>query len=78
MYGLQGPTKENIPTFPFKDMHSSSTNKTNPMHLTRSITCSNNQARMLWSHNRARATHKPISSTNQRYAGIKKYDEKYF
>jgi hypothetical protein len=24
MYGLQGPSKENIPTSPFEDMHSSS------------------------------------------------------
>jgi hypothetical protein len=29
MYGLQGPTKENIPTSPFETIHSSFTNQTN-------------------------------------------------
>jgi hypothetical protein len=29
MYGLQGPTKENIPTSPFETIHSSSRNQTN-------------------------------------------------
>jgi hypothetical protein len=34
MYGLQGPTKENIPTFPFETVHSSCTNKTGLTHST--------------------------------------------
>jgi hypothetical protein len=43
MCGLQGPTKENIPTFPFEIIHSSFTNQTNLTHSTRSDICSHNQ-----------------------------------
>jgi hypothetical protein len=42
MYGLQGPTKENILTSPFETIHSFCTNKTNLTHSTRSNICSNN------------------------------------
>jgi hypothetical protein len=57
----QGPSKENIPTSPFEDIHPSHTNQTNLMHSTRSIICSSNQARMSCSHKyRATATHKTI------------------
>jgi hypothetical protein len=79
MYGLQRPTKENIPTSPFENIHTSSTNQTNPIHSTRSNTCSNNQTKFLSSNKyRSRATRKPISSANERYTGLKKYDENLF
>jgi hypothetical protein len=74
MYGLQGPTKENILTPPFENIPSSHTNQRNPTHSTRSNICSNNQTKFLHSHKyRTRATHK-----NQLYTGIKKYDRKPF
>jgi hypothetical protein len=73
------PSKENIHTSQFKDINSSRTNQTTPINSTRSILCSSNQARISCSHKyRARAIHKTISLTNQRYVGIKKYDEKPF
>jgi hypothetical protein len=79
MYGLQGPTKENTPTSPFKNIHSSRTNQTYPMHSTRSNISSKNQTKFLHSHKyRAMAKYNPDSSANQRYARIKKVYEKPF
>jgi hypothetical protein len=79
MYGLQGTTKENIPTSKFETIHFSRTNQTNITHSTRSNICTNNQTKFLWCHKyRTRATHKPNSSANQRYTRLKKYDEKPF
>jgi hypothetical protein len=50
-----------------------------PIHSTRSNICSDNQSKFQRSHkSRARATHKPTSSANQQYTGLKKYDEKPF
>jgi hypothetical protein len=78
-YGLQGPAKENIPISPFETIHSSCTYQTNLTHSTRSNICSNNQTKFLCCHKyRVRSTHKPISSANQRYTRLKKYDEKPF
>jgi hypothetical protein len=72
MYGLQGPRKKTYPLLQHK------TNKPYTIH-SRSTICSNNQTQFLHSHKyRARATHKPISSANQRYTGIEKYDVKPF
>jgi hypothetical protein len=71
MYGLQGPTKENILTSPFETTHSSCTNQTNLTHSTRSSICTNNQTKFLCCHKyRARSTHKPTSSANQRYTRL--------
>jgi hypothetical protein len=68
MCGLQIATKDNISTSPFKTTHSSRTIQTNPIHLTRSNICSNNQTTFLRSHKcRTSAIHKPTSSTNQQY-----------
>jgi hypothetical protein len=79
MYGVQRPTEENIPTSPVEKLHSSRTNQTNPIHSTRSNIYSNNETKFLHSHkHRAKATHKPTSSANQQYTGLKKYDEKPF
>jgi hypothetical protein len=41
-YGLQGPTKENIPTSTFEKIHCSCTNQTNIIHSTTSNIRSNN------------------------------------
>jgi hypothetical protein len=79
MYGLQGPTKENIPTSPVETIHSSHTNETYLIHSTWNIICSNNQAKFLRFHKyRARSTCKPTSSANLRITGLKKYDGKPF
>jgi hypothetical protein len=49
-----------------------------PTHSTRSNICSNNQTEFLCCHKyRARSTHKPTSSANQRYIRLKKYDEPF-
>jgi hypothetical protein len=73
MYGLQGPTKENIPTSPFETIHSSVTNQTNLTYSTRSNICSNNQTKFLCCHKyRARSTHELTSSANHRYTRLKK------
>jgi hypothetical protein len=68
-YGLQGPTKENILTFSFENIHSSHTSN-KPYTLNQE--CSNKQTKFFCSHKyRAGATHKRISSANQQYTGIK-------
>jgi hypothetical protein len=78
MCGLQGPTKENIPPLRFKQYTFPAQIK-QTLHWTRSNICSNNQTKFLCCHKyRARSTHKPISSANQRYTRLKKYDEKHF
>jgi hypothetical protein len=72
MYGLQGPTKANIPTSLFEDMYSTRTNQANLIHSARSNMSSNNQTKFLCSHkHRAKFTHKSISPAKQRYTGIK-------
>jgi hypothetical protein len=54
------------------------TNQTNLTHSTMSNTCSNNWTKFLCCHKyRARSTHKPTSSANQQYTGLR-YDEKPF
>jgi hypothetical protein len=79
LYGLQGPTNENIPTSPFETIHSSCTNQTNISHSTRSNICSNNQTKFLCcTTNIEQDQHKSISSGNQWYTRLKKYDEKPF
>jgi hypothetical protein len=45
LYGLRGPTEENIPTSPFENIHSSRTNQTNPIHSAKSNLCSSNQSK---------------------------------
>jgi hypothetical protein len=56
-----------------RNILSSSINQANPIHSTRSNICPNNTTKFLRSHKyRARGTHKPISSGNQRYGRIKK------
>jgi hypothetical protein len=71
MYRAQRPTKENIPSSPIETIHSSRTNQTYLLHSTRSNMCSNNQKFLLFCKYRARATHKPTSSANQRNTGLK-------
>jgi hypothetical protein len=79
MYSLEKAPKENIPVTPFETIHSSCTNQTYLIHSTSSNICSINKTKFICSHKyRARATHKPTLSANQRYTGIKKYDEKPF
>jgi hypothetical protein len=71
--------KETYPPLCPKIYPSACTNQTKPIHTTRSNICSNNKTKFLRSHKyRARARHKTISTRNQRYAAIKKYDEKRF
>jgi hypothetical protein len=79
MYGLQRPTKENIPTPSSETIHSSCTNQTNITHSTRSNICSNNQTKYLCYHNyRARSTHKSTSPANQRHTRLKKYEKSFW
>jgi hypothetical protein len=63
MYGLHGPTKENIPTLPVETVPSSCTNKKYPIHSTRGSNIRlNNPTKFLRSQKcRARSIHKPTT-----------------
>jgi hypothetical protein len=79
MYGLQRPTKENIPTSPVEIIQSSRTDQTNPIHSSRSNISSNKQTKLLrFYKKRARETQTNVISKPAIYRTKKKYYEKPF